>query len=191
MSEERTSHATELLRRMAAGEAAAGDGLLSLLYDELHGMAHRQMARQPADHTLETTALVNEAWIKLVDQKQAGWENRGHFIRVAATAMRSVLVDYARARRTQKRGDGRRRLQLEEGVAMAPAQSALVLALDESLKHIAQADEQIGRIAELRCFGGLTNAEVARALGVTERTVERGWRTARLHLQRDLDPGEA
>jgi RNA polymerase sigma-70 factor (ECF subfamily) len=178
---------TRLLRRMAAGDAAAADELLPLVYHELHGLARGLMQGERRDHTLQPTALLHEAWLRLA-APAAAFADRQHFVRVAAKAMRHVLVDHARARAAGKRAGGQR-LDLDGDALPAGGvdDAAGVLAVDETLARLHALDPQLGQLVELRFFGGLDNAAVAAALGTSLRTVERGWRLARAFLLRDLD----
>jgi RNA polymerase sigma-70 factor, ECF subfamily len=173
---------TELLQRMKSGDRAAGDELLPLVYRELHRLASAQMAKQPSSHTLQPTALVNEAYLKLVGQRSARWENRGQFYCMASAVMRSVLVDHARAKRAAKRGGSGLRVALEEDLAVETGPDLDLLALDEALVELARDDAELARIVELRFFGGLTAQETADALGTSLRGVERGFRVARMRL---------
>jgi RNA polymerase sigma factor (TIGR02999 family) len=182
---------TVLLRRLGAGDRAAAEDLFPLLCRELRALAASHMRRQDPGHTLQTTALLNEAWIKLVGPGVEVFENRRHFLRVAATAMRSVMVDYARGKAAEKRGGGAARVELEEHLALTEESSDVVLAVDEALGRLTRLDPELAQIAELRCFAGLSSAEAAESLGVSKRTVERAWRTARAWLQRELDEGDA
>ena len=153
------------------------------LYDQLHALAGALMREERDDHTLQPTALVNEAYLRLVDQREQSWENKSHFLAIASTAMRRVLLEHARARMAEKRGGGAERVTLfEVSSAMEERPEALV-ALDEALEHFAEIDPQNARIVELRWFGGLEVSEVATLLGVSTRTVERGWRAARAWLR--------
>jgi RNA polymerase sigma factor (TIGR02999 family) len=182
---------TELLRACRAGERAALERLLPILYDELRDLAARAMARERGDHTLEPTALVHEAWLKLVDQRQQDWNNRSHFLAIAATAMRRILVNHAEAARAQKRGGGRERIEVTDVTGLGGADRLDVLALDEALTKLAAHDERKAKVVELRFFAGLSEEEVALTLGVTTRTVERDWRMARAWLRVAIDPAAA
>jgi RNA polymerase sigma-70 factor, ECF subfamily len=180
---------TALLRAWGSGERAAFDELLPLVYDELRRRAARYMRAQPTGHTLQTTALVHEAYLRLVDQEGVEWQGRAHFFSVAARAMRSILVDHARGRHAAKRGGAARALTLGAADAVADRETAPgvdVLALDEALSRLAELDPRQGRVVELRYFGGLSIGEAAAALGVSHATVERDWSTARLWLKREL-----
>lgn len=182
---------TRLLRRMADGDSVAAEELLPLVYEDLRMRAARFMVRQPANHTLQPTALVHEAFLKLVQnqetsgQEGTAWESRGHFLCVAAKAMRSVLADHARAKATGKRGGHVHRIMLDEALALYQEKGLDLIDLDETLSLLGEMDEQLLRIVELRFFGGLTVAEAAEVMGTSASTVERGWRTARswLYLQ--------
>jgi len=186
-----TSDGTELtriIRRIGEGDAAAWDEGVALVYSSLKGMAHRFMLNQAAGHTLQTTALVHEVYLKLAGNDRH-WESRRHFELVAARAMRQVLVDHARSRQAAKRGGDRRKqaLQGDELAAGSGDDDGLsALALHESLERLQAADPEAAKVAELRCFGGLQVHEIARVLEWSERTVERRWHAARSHLRRDL-----
>ncbi len=186
MSVAEPADVTSLLIRASAGDSRAADELLPRVYGQLRALAGELMLRERSDHTLEPTALVHEAYLKLVDQSRARWEDRAHFFSVAAQALRRVLVDHARGRMRAKRGGGRARLQVDEGLIAAYEQSVDLLALHEALGRLADEDEQRARVVELRFFGGLTIEEVAAVLGVSVRTVERQWRYARAWLYREL-----
>lgn len=166
-----------LLKQIAAGDVVAKEELFRSCYDELRTRAHRMM-RHGAPHTLEPTVLVHEAWMKL-ELPQTDWESRGHFMNVATRAMRCVLVDYARARLTEKRGSGERPQPLLEGDAAQGEPSWRILALDEALTQLAAKNASAGRVAQLRLFGGLCHADIAAVMGVTTRTIERHWKEAR------------
>jgi RNA polymerase sigma factor (TIGR02999 family) len=188
---------TRLLQRWADGDAAALESLWPLVYDDVRRLARRQMARERADHTLQGTALVNEAFIRLSGQRVLEWQNREQFLSLAAQIMRRVLVDHARQRGAQRRGDGARRLSLHDPQAAfevdaAQALDALnddrvdVLAIDTALSRLQQIDTSQGRIVELRYFGGLTLEETARVVGTSLATVKREWTMARAWLRREL-----
>ena len=184
-----THMVTDLLRAWAAGDPAALDELLPLVYDELRRQARRYMRAQPPGHTLQTTALVHEAYLRLVGQSHVDWQSRAHFLGVASKAMRSILVDHARARSAAKRGGAARAITLDEagGVADARSQRGVdVLALDEALARLAELDSRKSQLVELRYFGGLGIEEAAAVLGVSPATVKREWTTARAWLRREL-----
>lgn len=189
MSTPHGGNLTALLRAWGRGEAAALDELLPLVYDDLHHQAERYMRAQPGGHTLQTTALVHEAYLRLIgpDAGASAFENRAHFFGVAARAMRSVLVDHARAWHAAKRGGGARALTLGAADDLAEHEPDVdVLALDEALTRLAELDPRQARIVELRYFAGLSIDETAETIGVSHATVERDWRTARLWLLREL-----
>jgi RNA polymerase sigma-70 factor, ECF subfamily len=183
---------TQLLKDWNGGDQKALDQLVPLIYDELRRAARRHMRRESDDHTLQTTALVNEAYLRLVDQKHVRWEGRAHFFALAAQVMRNILVDYARRRRYQKRGGLARRVSLEEATAVSREPGAEILALDEALKLLAEIDPRRSRVVELRFFGGLDLKETAAVLGVSPATALRDWNLAKAWLYRQLsrDGGE-
>ena len=180
--------ATLLLRRVKAGDSEASKELFPVVREELHRLAAKYMRAQRADHTLQATALVNEAWIKLVDVDHADVTDRAHFFRLAATAMRSVLVDHAKGKRREKRGGDRLKVTLDPSVDSAAADDGApdILDLDEALTKLTEMDEQLGRIVELRFFGGLTSAQIGETLGCSSKTVDRGWRVAQAWLKANL-----
>jgi RNA polymerase sigma factor (TIGR02999 family) len=181
------SKTTLLLRRIESGDREAGAELLELVYGELRGLAAGYMAGERAAHTLQPTALVHEAWVRLMGTEAGVWKDRAHFIGFAALAMRRVLVDHARRRRAEKRGGGRRE-PLDAVVAVFEERGADLVALGEALERLEALDPELARIVERRFFAGATNAEVAADLGGSERTVERGWSTARAWLRAELGP---
>lgn len=180
---EETQH---LLRRIAAGDDGAQARLFELVYEELHQRAAALMRHQDAAHTLQPTALVNEAWLRLVHVEQASFADRRHFVNTATAAMRSVLVDHARAKLSAKRGAGRRVGEAALEVADRSEPSWRFLALDEALERLERSEPEAHRVAQLRLFGGLNHSEIAEHLGVTPRTVERHWATARGRLAEAL-----
>ena len=177
---------TQLLKDWSGGDQEALEQLVPLIYDELRRAARRYMRRESADHTLQTTALVNEAYLRLVDQKHVRWEGRAHFFALAAQVMRNILVDYARRRRYQKRGGGARRVSLEEAAAFSREPGAEIIALDEALKLLADIDPRRSRVVELRFFGGLDLKETAAVLDVSPATALRDWNLAKAWLYREL-----
>ncbi len=181
---------TRLLGAMAKGDRGAVDQLLPLVYGELRALAARAMNGQAAGHTLQATALVHEAYLRLMPPRDAAWQDRAHFLRVAAKAMRCVLIDHARARGAGKRGGGRRGVPLDEGAALGAESSTDVLAIDEALGRLAAFDAAKAEIVELRFFGGLGVEEAARVAGVSPATVKREWRLARAWLHRELGGGD-
>jgi RNA polymerase sigma factor (TIGR02999 family) len=176
---------TALLRAWNQGDPAAVEQLLAVVYRDLHRQAARYMRAQPPGHTLQATGLVHEAYLRLVDREPVDWNGRGHFFAVAAKAMRSILVDHARARGAAKRGGGADPLTLEDVEAVAGGE-VKVLDLDEALTRLAQLDPRKGSLVELRYFGGLSIEETAQVLGLSPATVKREWRTARAWLRREL-----
>jgi RNA polymerase sigma-70 factor (ECF subfamily) len=177
---------TQLLQAWSEGDPTAPEKLAPLIYAELRKLAHRYMRRENPGHTLETGALLNEAYMRLADWKNARWENRAHFYGVAAEIMRRVLVDNARSRSYQKRGAGARPVSLEDGMVIAPERGPDLLALDEAMKRLAEFDERKSKVVELRFFGGLSVDETAAVLNVSPFTVIRDWNLAKAWLQREL-----
>src|SRR5215208_2806981 len=170
---------TDLLLQASDGDGAAMEQLFPLVYEELRGVAHRALRRESPGHTLGTTGLVHEAYLRLVDQTRVEWQNRSHFYAIAAQAMRRILVDYARHHRRNKRGGGRQRVTLDEGVVSLDERSENLIALDEALTRLAAVNPRLSRVVECRFFAGLTEEEIAEATGVTVRTVKRDWAKAR------------
>ena len=182
-----TSHlVTKLLKDWSAGDESAPDKLMPLVYEELRRLAHRYMRREKPGRTLQTSALINEAYVRLVDQSKIQWESRTHFFGIAARLMRQILVDQARRRNFAKRGGGALRVSLSEATAVAEEQSASVLALDDALKSLEKIDPRKSRIVELRFFGGLSIEETAAALDVSPGTVMREWTFARAWLRKEM-----
>lgn len=178
--------ATRLLERINAGDKAAMSELLPLVYEELRSLASSYLQRERADHTLQPTALVHEAYLRLVDQRRAKWESRGHFIAIAATAMRRILVNHARDRARLKRGGGAHREPLTTNLVQTDEPAVDLLALDDALEKLATIDERKVRIVEARYFAGLTVAETADAMGLSQSTVKREWEFARVWLLRAI-----
>lgn len=177
---------TKLLHAVNRRDSAAAEKLFAVVYDELRALAGSYFRHQPADHTLQPTALVNEAFLKLVGQSESEWQNRAHFLAVAARAMRSILTDHARHRATAKRGGGMCRLTLDEAVTPVTNTSPELSELDEALQRLAALDVRQGQIVELRFLGGMTVEEVAHVLGLSVSTVESDWRMARAWIRREL-----
>ena len=177
---------TDLLLQARGGDSDAVNRLFPLVYRELGRLAHRQLQWERSGHTLDTSALVHETFLKLVDQPRIKWQDRAHFFRVAAWAMRRILVDYARRYRALRRGGGLPAGQLDEETALAERSERLV-ALDEALERLGTASPRLRQVVECRYFAGLTEEETAEALGVTSRTVQRDWVKARSLLQQELD----
>lgn len=178
---------TALLHAWSGGDEAALEQLLPLVEAELRRLARAYMARERIGHTLQTSALVNEAFLRLVDARQVQWQDRAHFLGIAARLMRRVLVDHARARGMQKRGAGAYKVPLDENLAVTPAADFNLLVLDRALEALAAIDERKGRVIEMRFFGGMTVEETAEALRVSTDTVKRDWRLAKLWLVRELE----
>ena len=177
---------TGLLLDLQAGQRDVLDQLLPRVYDELRRIAHNHRARQGGGETLNTTALVHEAYLRLVDQTRIPWQDRVHFFAIAARAMRFILIDYARQQSAQKRGGDRIKVSLDNANLKADAQVEDVLALNEALTRLADHDGRMAQVVECRFFGGLTVEETATALGVGSRTVKRDWQKARLLLYQDM-----
>jgi RNA polymerase sigma-70 factor, ECF subfamily len=177
---------TQLLINWCSGDQAALEKLTPLVYAELHRLAKGYMIRERHGHTLQTTALINEAYLRLIDWKNVRWQNRAHFFGVAAQLMRRILVDFARSRNCAKRGNGRQPLSLAEAITLRQDRSAEFIALDDALKRLAEIDSRKSRIVELRFFGGLSAKEIAGVLKVSHRTVELEWNLARAWLYREL-----
>jgi RNA polymerase sigma factor (TIGR02999 family) len=180
---------SHLLQRWSDGDRSALDQLLPLVYDELRRMARRYMGQQPSGHTLQTTALIHEAYLRLVGQEEKQWENRAHFFGVAAQAMRHILVDYARARGAAKRGGAARAVSLEEAAIVSDERAAELVALDEALAELARLSPRQSQVVELRYFGGLSVTETAEVLQVSSDTVTRDWNQAKAWLYRRLSKG--
>ena len=178
---------TQLLQAWARGDNAAQQALVPFVYDELRHLAAHYMKRERPGHTLQPTALVNEVYLRMVGGQDVHWQNRSHFFAVAATQMRRILVDWARARRSQKRGNGAPLLPLDEALEVAETQTCDLVALDDALSALAAFDERKSRVVEMRFFAGLGVEETAEALAVSPETVKRDWRIARLWLRRELD----
>lgn len=182
------SEITQLLHEWSEGKAEALDNLLPLVYDELHRQAARYLRKERPGHTLQTTALVNEVYLKLIDRRNMNWESRTHFFAVAAQAMRRILVDHAKTKHRLKRGGDNVRISLDEAATLVAVEEKGVdlIALDEALSKLAVRDEQQARIVELKFFGGLSLEETAEALRISRATVARDWETARAWLHREL-----
>jgi RNA polymerase sigma factor (TIGR02999 family) len=180
---------TGLLARWRDGDREALDRLMPLVYDELRRIASRCMKREREGHTLQTTALINEAYLRMAGQPATDWQDRAHFFAVAATVMRHVLVDHARTRHRARRGDNPQQVSLDEAAIVSEQKSEVLLALDEALTKLAQLDERKVKIVELRYFGGLSAQETAEALGLSEITVKREWLKAKAWLYRELTEG--
>ena len=177
---------TQLLIGWSKGDKEALDKLLPLVYNELHRQAAAYLRRERAGHTLQTTALIHEAYVRLVDQKNVHWQNRAHFFGIAAQLMRRILVDHARTKKRVKRGGSDIRVSLSEVTIKASARDLDIVALDEALERLALIDEQQSRIVELRFFSGLTVEETAEVLGISPATVKRDWSMAKAWLHREI-----
>jgi RNA polymerase sigma-70 factor, ECF subfamily len=173
---------TRLLIELTEGRRVAADVLLPLIYDELRSLAANYLRRERPDHTLQPTALVHEAYLRLVDQRDVNWQNRAHFFGVAAQMMRRILIDHARSHSAGKRGHDFQKISLDENIDKAAERSAELMALDDALNALAEVDEQKSRIVEMRYFGGLTFEETAEVLGISAVTVKRHWRMAKAWL---------
>jgi RNA polymerase sigma factor (TIGR02999 family) len=182
---------TALLRDLRRGEPDAMERLLPLVYEELRRIAHRQLARERDEHTVGTTALVHEAYLRLVDQRRTDWNDRAHFYGVAAQAMRRVLLDYARRHRAAKRDGALRQVTLDDAVAAAGERAETLIALDEALDRLASLAPRLARVVEMRFFGGLTEADAGEALGLDARTVRRDWTKAKAWLHQELTSGDS
>lgn len=190
MDESDRSQITQMLLDWSGGNQAALERLTPMVYDELHRLAHRYMNRERAGHTLQTSALVNEAFVRLVDQKNVQWNNRAHFFAIAAQMMRRILVDYARSHLYAKRGAGAIHVSLDHAQLVSNEATAEVTALDEALKKLESIDPQQARVVELKFFGGLTIQETAEAMRISVDMVKREWSTARAWLYREMTGSE-
>jgi RNA polymerase sigma-70 factor, ECF subfamily len=181
---------TRLLGELPAGSPGAESELITLVYNELRRIAARYMRQERPDHTLQATAVVNEAYLKLVKQRNVSWRNKAHFLAVAATLMRRVLLDHARSHGREKRGGARPELRLDEALVFSAQRSEELIELDRALSRLAKVDQRQSRVVELRYFGGLTVEETATALGVSPKTVRREWSVARAWLHREIRIGK-
>jgi RNA polymerase sigma factor (TIGR02999 family) len=177
---------TDLLTRWSEGDDAVLAELTPLVYEELRRLAHRRMGAERTDHTLQTTALVSEAYLRLADQTNPRWQNRAHFFAVAARAMRQILVSYARSQRAEKRGGGALKVELDEAAIVSPEQSKEIVDLHEALERLAALDSRKAQVVELKYFGGLNYDEMAEVLKISRVTVRRDWEFARLWLYTEL-----
>jgi RNA polymerase sigma-70 factor (ECF subfamily) len=177
---------TQLLADWSRGDDAAFAKLTPLIYEELRRIAHRHMGGQRPDHTLQTTALVNEAYLRLADQTKPNWQSRAHFFAVAARAMRQIVVDYAKSQRAQKRGGGALKIELDEGAIVSPEQSQEIIDLHEALERLGTLDSRKAQVVELKFFGGLNYDEIAEVLKIARMTVRRDWEFAKLWLYTEL-----
>jgi RNA polymerase sigma-70 factor, ECF subfamily len=180
---------TRLLQAWGSGDKTALEQLMPLVYNELHRLAHRYMGAEPSGLTLQTTALVHEVYIRLVDVDNVDWQNRSHFYGICARLMRRILIDFARSRNYQKRGGHFPHVELEEAATVSAVVGSEVLAVDDALKQLALLDPRKSEVVEMRFFGGLTVEEIAAALQVSQETVMRDWRLAKAWLLRELSGG--
>ncbi|MCO6511695.1 MAG: sigma-70 family RNA polymerase sigma factor [Aridibacter famidurans] len=186
MESEPQEEITQLVLAWGKGDQDAFDRLMPFVYGELRRLAHAYMRRQRSDHTLQTTALVNEAYMRLIDSSQVRWQDRNHFFAMSARLMRRILVDFARAKNAQKRGGGDQKVTFDEELPVSDSKEADLLALDDALTRLAELDERQSRIVELKYFGGLTEEEIAEYLEISARTVRRDWSVARAWLYREI-----
>jgi len=186
MSQPSPHEITELLVAWGGGDESALDRLMPIVYDELRRLAHRYMSHERPGHTLQTTALVNEAYLRLVGWREVQWQNRAHFFAVSAQMMRRILVDFARDRKYLKRGGGALRVSLADAASLTEQRGADLVALDEALNALAEVDRRKAQVVEMRFFGGLSVEEVAEVLKVSKETVIRDWRLAKVWLLREL-----
>lgn len=185
-----SSQVTELLLQWSQGNPAARETLIPLVYDELRRLARQCLASQRPDHTLQSTALVHEAYVRLVKHSSVHWENRVHFFAVAAQLMRRILVDHARKRLAAKRGGNRLTLTLDDAIALPKKRELDLVALDDALNELAELDQRQSHIVELRFFGGLSIEDASHQLGISPATVKREWATARTWLYQQMSQGE-
>lgn len=176
------NHITEFLHRLGEGQPEIEASLIPLVYSELRRLAHSRLGRERSDHTLQTTALVHEAWIRLSTGEGVQWKNRNHFFAVCAEIMNRILVDYARRRRSQKRGGTRRRVDLNDNLALTEESLDTILMVQEALDKLRQEDPRQAQVVVLRIYAGMTNQQVADALGISERQVKRDWEHAQVAL---------
>jgi len=189
MDDAKQESVTQMLAAWAGGDQTALEQLTPLVYEELRRLARQRMRRERPGHTLQTTALANEAYLRLVDQTQVRWQNRAHFFAIAAQQMRRILVDYARRRLYQKRGGGALQVTLAEAEGLTDEHTPDLVALDEALRSLAEVDPRRAQVVELKFFGGLTNEETAEVLKVSTGTVERDWTIAKAWLHKTLKGG--
>ncbi len=177
---------TQLLLDASKGDSEAAERLMPMVYDHLRSMARRHMNKERVDHTLQSTALVHEAYLQLVDQTRVEWQDRAHFFAVASISMRRALVRAAEKRGAKKRGGGQRRVPLEDHLKQGLSSDADVLALNDAMKSLAARDPRLSRVVEMRYFGGMSNDEIAEVLEVNERTIQRDWQLAKVFLLREM-----
>ena len=185
-----THHLTQLLGKAGAGDEEARDKLMRAVYSDLKRIAHRELMRGPTGETYETTDLVNEAYLRLFNQKTVTWTNRLHFFALSARIMRGILIDYARMKRTEKRGGGTPNLSLDEALVVSDQRADMFLALDMALEELSEMDERLASVVEYRFFGGMTEEEIAELMGVSVRTIRRDWQKAKIWLADTLTPSD-
>lgn len=191
MSRDLNHTTTKVLKDLEAGDASAANRLFPLVYDELRALAASYMRHERADHTLQPTALVHEAFLKLIEQTSVDWKNRAHFFAVAAQAIRRILIDHARKHNAAKRGGDFSRVALDEGAAFETGRTLDLIALDDAMTRLATLSDRQAKVVELRFFGGLTSEEVAHVLGVSRTTIAEDWTIARAWLMKELSGGTA
>jgi len=190
MKSSRSSRVTQLLEKFEPGDRPAGKQLFAEVYTELRALAARYLHRERKDHTLQPTALVHEVYLKLVGQTSVDWQGRAHFLAIAAKAMRQILVDHARRHRAAKRGGNRHRITLDDNLVIESRRDVDLLALEDALTKLTKLDPRQAQMVELRFFGGLSIAEVAKVMGISKRSVEREWTMVRAWLRRELSRTE-
>jgi RNA polymerase sigma factor (TIGR02999 family) len=190
MSPNSDSGPTELLRAWSQGDESALDRLVPLVYEELHRLARRYMRQERPDHTLQATSLVNEAYLRLIDVNRVEWQDRAHFLAVAAQMMRRILVEFARSRQRQKRGGGAVHLSLDDVQELPDSKERDLVAVNDAVSRLTRFDARMGQVVELKFFGGLTVEETADVLNVSPETVMRDWKTAKAWLLRELRRGQ-
>jgi RNA polymerase sigma factor (TIGR02999 family) len=190
MNQNALPNVTQLLQDWRLGDQSALNKLMPLVYNELHRLAHNYMLREQRDHTLQTTALVNEAYIRLIDAQSVDWKGRAHFFAIAASLMRRVLVDFARMRNSDKRKVDAPPLELNEALMVLPDRNRDIVALDDALTALADFDPRSAKVVELRFFGGLTMEETAEVLNISDKTVMRDWDAAKIWLMREIKRGK-
>ena len=190
MTDDFRTEPTRMLQDLSQGQKKAAEELMPLVYTEFQRLARKQLSGEAEGHTLQPTALVNEVYLKLIQQDRVDWKGKTHFFAIGAQAMRRILIDHARKRNRIKRGGDRARVEFDADLALSPGKDEDLLALEDALEKLEKLDERQARIVELRFFGGLTVAEVAEVLGVSKRTVESDWTMVRAWLRRELVEGE-
>jgi RNA polymerase sigma factor (TIGR02999 family) len=189
MNRDTSTNVTQLLQDWRLGDQSALNKLMPLVYAELHRLAHRYMVREQSGHTLQTTALVNEAFVRLIDAQHVDWKDRSHFFAISASLMRRILVDFARSRNSDKRGEGTLHLELDAALEVLASRNEDIVGLDDALTALAEIDARSAKVVELRFFGGLTVEETAEVLSISDKTVMRDWKTAKVWLMRELKRG--